>query len=190
MGPSKAFRPIAPNGNSTDGRQTFFQPARFADVCRRLPTFTHGLQTFTHGLQTFADVHPWFADVCRLLARSALITRGTSNRVPPVGTAAAGPVGADHSIELQPGPHGIPRWPSLVEFSQGIHQVLLLTMVAVTRGILPGDPPSAAADHGGRHSWTTPRGSTKCCCWIPRWPSSYYRCPTSVVLLPERIANA
>jgi hypothetical protein len=62
--------------------------------------------------------------------------------------------------------------------------VLLLTMVAVTRGRLPGDPPSAAADHGGRHSWTTPRGSTKCCCWIPRWPSSYYRCPTTVVLLP------
>jgi hypothetical protein len=27
MGPSKAFRPIAPNGNSTDGRQTFFTSA-------------------------------------------------------------------------------------------------------------------------------------------------------------------
>jgi hypothetical protein len=43
------------------------------------------------------------------------------------------------------------------------HQVLLLdTMVVVTRGILPGDPPSAAAagDHGGRHSWDPPRPSS------------------------------
>jgi hypothetical protein len=68
MGPSKAFRPIAPNGNSTDGRQTFFQPS--------------GLQTFIQCLETWPG--------------SAMIDlptiEGTSNRVPPLGTAAAGPV--------------------------------------------------------------------------------------------------
>jgi hypothetical protein len=64
----------------------------------------------------FADVHPMFADVCILPARSALITRWNSNQVPwdpsrelhrvPArrGLHHAGPVGVDHSMELQPGP--------------------------------------------------------------------------------------
>ena len=40
--------------------------------------------------------------------------------------------------------------------------LLLLTMVAVTRGRLPGDPPSAAAGyHGGRHSWNAELS------WVP-----------------------
>jgi hypothetical protein len=145
------------------------QPGPSRGDCCCWPGYVH-----IDGKKSLVCAHRWQEKlgVCTSMARKAWCVH------------IAGPVGADHSIELQPGPHGIPRWPSLVEFSQGIHQVLLLTMVAVTRGRLPGDPPSAAADHGGRHSWTTPRGSTKCCCWIPRWPSSYYRCPTTVVLLP------
>ena len=107
LGPSTAFRPIAPNGNSTDGRQTFFQPARFADVCimlapmdprlcARVPArssnqsrpagdcimLARRLPTFTQCLPTSAYVHPMFADVCIMLARSALITRWNSNQVP------------------------------------------------------------------------------------------------------------
>jgi hypothetical protein len=53
----------------------------------------------------------------------------------------------------------IPWWSSLVEFSQGIHQVLLLvTTAVVTRGILPGH--RAPTVVGGIAS-----SITKCCCW-------------------------
>jgi hypothetical protein len=119
LGPSTAFRPIAPNGNSTDGRQTFFQPARFADVCimlapmdprlcARVPArssnqsrpagdcimLARRLPTFTQCLPTSAYVHPMFADVC---IRSPNVCRRLHH---------AGPVGVDHSMELQPGPLG------------------------------------------------------------------------------------
>ena len=96
------------------------------------------------------------------------------------------------------------------------HQVLLLdTMVAVTRGILPGHrAPTVAVGIASSITkccwipwWPSLVGSTQalerprwpvasssitkcCCCWIPRWPVSYYRFPNSSFLIPERIANA
>ena len=73
LGPSKAFRPIAPNGNSTDGRQTFLLEAWFADfhpmcahVCRHSPNVCTRLPTFTQCVHTSADIHPMCAHVCRL----------------------------------------------------------------------------------------------------------------------------
>jgi hypothetical protein len=101
MGPSKAFRPIAPNGNSTDGRQTFFRSVRFSDVYRRSPNVWRRGQTFTQRVETWSDVHPMCGDVVR---RSPNVWRhspamidlptleGTPTRSPPVGTAAAGTV--------------------------------------------------------------------------------------------------
>jgi hypothetical protein len=96
LGPHSAFRRIAPNGNSTDGRQTFFQPARFADVCIML-----------------APMDPRLC--ARVPARSSNHARTPWNRlrelhrVPAHGSKVvhhAGPVGVDHSMELQPGPLG------------------------------------------------------------------------------------
>jgi hypothetical protein len=75
MGPSKAFRPIAPNGNSTDGRQTFFRSVRFSDVYRRSPNVWRRGQTFTQRVETWSDVHPTCGDVVR--------------RSPKVGTLSA-----------------------------------------------------------------------------------------------------
>jgi hypothetical protein len=123
------------------------QPGPSRGDCCCWPGYVH-----IDGKKSLVCAHRWQEKlgVCTSMARKAWCVH------------IAGPVGADHSIELQPGPHGIPRWPSLVEFSQGIHQVLLLTMVAVTRGRLPGDPPSAAAGyHGGRHSWNAELS------WVP-----------------------
>jgi hypothetical protein len=64
----------------------------------------------------FADVLQMFADVC-ILHTSGHWIRGCANfrpwdpwlciESPPVGIAAAGPVGVDHSIELPTGPQGI-----------------------------------------------------------------------------------
>ena len=89
-------------------------PAHGSMVVHRVPA--RRLPTFTQCLPTSAYVQPMFADVCILPARSALITRWNSNQVPwdpsrelhrvPArrGLHHAGPVGVDHSMELQPGP--------------------------------------------------------------------------------------
>jgi hypothetical protein len=79
LGPSKAFLPIAPNGNSTDGRQTFFQPARFADVCIMLAPMDPRLCARVPA-RSSNQSRP--AGDCIMLARSALITRWNSNQVP------------------------------------------------------------------------------------------------------------
>jgi hypothetical protein len=79
LGPSTAFLPIAPNGNSTDGRQTFFQPARFADVCIMLAPMDPRLCARVPA-RSSNQSRP--AGDCIMLARSALITRWNSNQVP------------------------------------------------------------------------------------------------------------
>jgi hypothetical protein len=141
---------------SRSGLQTFADVHPwFADVCRRL-------QTFTHGLQTFADVHPWFAHCRRwkldhqvLLDTMVAVTRGIlpGHRAPPV----AGGIELDHQVLLDtmvavtrgmlPG-HRAPTVAGGIELD---HQVLLLldTPVAVTRGILPGHrAPTVAVTRG------------------------------------------
>jgi hypothetical protein len=79
LGPHSAFRRIAPNGNSTDGRQTFFQPARFADVCIMLAPMDPRLCARVPA-RSSNQSRP--AGDCIMLARSALITRWNSNQVP------------------------------------------------------------------------------------------------------------
>jgi hypothetical protein len=71
----------------------------------------------------FADVLRMFADVCKLPALGSMVVHTFGHWIrgcayfrpldprlciesPPVGIAAAGPVGADNSRELQIGPHG------------------------------------------------------------------------------------
>ena len=60
------------------------------------------MHTFTQGLQTSAYVHPMFADVCILPALGSMVVHHAG----PQGIAAAGPVGVDHSMKLQPSPLG------------------------------------------------------------------------------------
>jgi hypothetical protein len=90
LGPSKAFRPIAPNGNSTDGRQTFFQPS--------------GLQTFIQCLETWLGLAmidlptiegtassrlPWGLLLLAWLGDDRFADhRGNCIESPPVGIAA------------------------------------------------------------------------------------------------------
>jgi hypothetical protein len=105
LGPHSAFRRIAPNGNSTDGRQTFFQPARFADVCIMLAPMDPRLCARVPA-RSSNQSRP--AGDCIMLARSALITRWNSNQVPwdPSRELHRVPAPMDPSRELQPGPLG------------------------------------------------------------------------------------
>jgi len=99
-----------------------------------------------------------------LLARSALITRGTSNRVPPVGTAAAGPVMCTSMARKAWCVH-IDGKKSLVCAHRWQEKLGVCTSLARSALITRSNSNQVPMGYpGGRHSWNSPRGSTKCCC--------------------------
>ena len=102
------------------------QPARFADVCIRSTNVCRRLHTSGLGIHGCASCWPMDPRLCIMLAHGSKVVhhagphgihRGNCIESPPVGsiegTASsplpwglhhAGPVGVDHSMELQPGP--------------------------------------------------------------------------------------
>ena len=78
MGPSGQVPTANPHGNSSDPRETFFQPARFADVCRRALKVCRRVQTFAECLQTCADFRPGNPGLCTMPAREAWFVHNPS----------------------------------------------------------------------------------------------------------------
>ena len=178
----------------------------------RLSFERSGLRTFAHVHPGFAHVHPGFAHVRRMFAdvctRPPRVCTLPAREAWFVHTPSKGSLVRAHCQQGKLGSCTLPAreaWfvhtPSKGSLVRAIELPRWHRAPPVAGGIeLPRWPSIVERSQ--------PSSSiTKCCCWIPRWPVSYFRFPTSGFLLPvsyfrfptsrthcerisERIANA